>query len=98
MYKKTGGYICMLVSGEFPLAATCSEKEWTRMNFFYGNTNWIVLAVFLLRIPRYSGKVLTNEEKNYKAIAKRYLLQTDATNFFRCSLVLFPYSFLNFSS
>ena len=27
MCKETGGYIYQLVSGEFPVAATCSEEE-----------------------------------------------------------------------
>ena len=31
--KKTGGYIYQAVSEEFPLAATCSEKEHTRKKF-----------------------------------------------------------------
>ena len=43
--KQTGGYIFLVVSGEFPLAVTCSEKKRPEKIPFIATDNWIVLAV-----------------------------------------------------
>ena len=54
-------YIYQVVSREFPFAAICLEKDLTRITELYEAVRWSV-KYFLLRIPRYSGKVQQKEK------------------------------------
>ena len=68
-----------LVSGEFPFAATCSQKNRPEKYPSIARNNFIVLAVqeskiFLLQIQHYSGKVVEKIRRR-EAITKRFAFQ-----------------------